>query len=122
MVARLMKQQDPNFVINEDLSYAEVRDSSSTLLLVELVEIRAKDRLKLDWSSTGARYAAGFRWALSGPRAISLAPFAIRQALIGCSLSTPKRLAIQHVNQWLLTVLAIMNAMEPSGLGPLRLD
>lgn len=31
MVASLMKQQDPNFAINEDLSYAEVSDS----LLVE---------------------------------------------------------------------------------------
>lgn len=25
MVARLMKQQDPNYEINEDLSYAEVK-------------------------------------------------------------------------------------------------
>ena len=74
MVARLMKQQDPNFVINEDLSYAEVRDSSSTLLLVELVEIRAKDRLKLDWSSTRARLELDTLQAFVG-RSVGHGPF-----------------------------------------------
>lgn len=40
MVARLMKQQDPNFVINEDLSYAEVSESNfAESLIMYFVEL-----------------------------------------------------------------------------------
>lgn len=42
MVARLMKQQDPNFVINEDLSYAEVSDF---ILFAGLLKIREIEHL-----------------------------------------------------------------------------